>query len=511
MSKTTLQELVVKFTGDSKGLQQAVGQAENSIKSVTTASGLATTALKSMAAAVSVGAIANAARQTLSWADDLGDLAQTLGVTTEKVQALQYAAVANGSSVEEVNQAMLRFTQAVGDAATAGGPLLERMQQLGINVRDANGQIMGMGELLPQVANAIANATTAQEKLSIATDFFGRQAAPSMVRLLGEGAQKLTELEAAALSAGAVLDEETIKKAAEVNSQFELLTLTLGNKFKSAILETIDFFRGVAGAASDAANAVGRFFGISTDQGPYATPVNDQGPFAEPYAIPVGNEGPYAIPVGTSGGPTQIASRSGRSAATGAAVQTMQKVQQEAKKASASVDSLKTVFMQTDYTAQKLDNTFDNTFKDLATSIARGENALDSLRRVALNTIGQIFDGLNSINSGGSAGGGLGGFLATAIGGVFGMGGGKAKVPKFDVGSPYVPRDMLAMLHQGEMIIPAAKAASMRSGGGATVVQNINVSTGVAATVRAEMMGMLPQLKQAAIAGVVDAQQRGAI
>lgn len=509
MSKTTLQELVVKFTGDSKGLQQAVGQAENSIKSVTTASGLATTALKSMAAAVSVGAIANAARQTLSWADDLGDLAQTLGVTTEKVQALQYAAVANGSSVEEVNQAMLRFTQAVGDAATAGGPLLERMQQLGISVRDANGQIMGMGDLLPQVANAIANATTAQEKLSIATDFFGRQAAPSMVRLLGEGAQKLTELEVAARNAGVVLDESMIKKAAEANDKWELLVLTIGTKFKIAIINGIDYMTQLKDAAIDTADYLNKvLFGIDRTARASAS-AQDQGPFA----TPVDDTGPFAIPVGNSGSPTPIKTRGvaggGRSTASAAAVNVMQNVQQEAKGAAASVNNLRTVFVQTDYTAQKLNNTFDNTFKDLATSIARGENALDSLRRVALNTIGQIFDGLNSINSGGSAGGGLGGFLATAIGGFIGLGSGKAK--KFDVGSPYVPRDMLAMVHQGEMIVPAAKAASMRSGGGATVVQNINISTGVAATVRAEVMGMLPQLKQAAVAGVVDAQQRGAI
>ena len=41
------------------------------------------------------------------------------------------------------------------------------------------------------------------------------------------------------------------------------------------------------------------------------------------------------------------------------------------------------------------------------------------------------------------------------------------------------------------------------------VVQNIYVQTGVAQTVRAEMAALLPAFKQQAIAGVVEAKQRG--
>lgn len=46
-------------------------------------------------------------------------------------------------------------------------------------------------------------------------------------------------------------------------------------------------------------------------------------------------------------------------------------------------------------------------------------------------------------------------------------------------------------------------------GGGVTVVQNINVSTGVQQTVRAEIANMLPQIGNAAKAAVADARMRG--
>lgn len=63
----------------------------------------------------------------------------------------------------------------------------------------------------------------------------------------------------------------------------------------------------------------------------------------------------------------------------------------------------------------------------------------------------------------------------------------------------------MAMLHPQETVVDHTKGQS----GGVVVNQVINVSAGVAQTVRAEMMNMLPQFKQQATAGVLDAKRRG--
>ena len=64
----------------------------------------------------------------------------------------------------------------------------------------------------------------------------------------------------------------------------------------------------------------------------------------------------------------------------------------------------------------------------------------------------------------------------------------------------------MAMLHPQETIVDHSNG---QSGSGVTIVQNINVSTGVQQTVRAEIRQMMPQIANSAKAAVVDAKRRG--
>lgn len=69
----------------------------------------------------------------------------------------------------------------------------------------------------------------------------------------------------------------------------------------------------------------------------------------------------------------------------------------------------------------------------------------------------------------GSKGGGgnqIGGWVGSLL----------SSLPSFDVGTPYVPRDMVAMVHQGEKIIPAAQNRS--GGGGQSISVVINMAGG---------------------------------
>jgi hypothetical protein len=94
------------------------------------------------------------------------------------------------------------------------------------------------------------------------------------------------------------------------------------------------------------------------------------------------------------------------------------------------------------------------------------------------------------------------GALGGLLGGIFSL------LPKFDVGTDNVPRDMVAMVHKGEMIIPAAEASAIRSGrgggtgsiGGGTVQVFITAAPELPAMIRAEAQGVAVKVTQQGIA-----------
>jgi phage-related minor tail protein len=114
-------------------------------------------------------------------------------------------------------------------------------------------------------------------------------------------------------------------------------------------------------------------------------------------------------------------------------------------------------------------------------------------RAAASRVVSGLFSSA-AANPGGSASKAVG--LIGGVGKVLGFAdGGVVPGPK---GAP-VP----AVVHGGETITPPGE------GGGAGVVQNINISPGLPETVRAEISQFMPAIRQAAVEAVEGARRRG--
>jgi len=99
-----------------------------------------------------------------------------------------------------------------------------------------------------------------------------------------------------------------------------------------------------------------------------------------------------------------------------------------------------------------------------------------------LNTLGGGLESYGNMDGGGYTGNG------PRSGGLDGKGG------------------FMMMMHPRETVIDHTKG---QSGGQVVVNQTINVTTGVQQTVRAEIMGLMPQIQEASKAAVLDAKRRG--
>lgn len=132
----------------------------------------------------------------------------------------------------------------------------------------------------------------------------------------------------------------------------------------------------------------------------------------------------------------------------------------------------------------QLGATFESAFEKAISDGEKLSDVLDSLlddivrlmTRLVItepltNAITDMFKG-----GGNSSGGGGGGFLS----GLFDW------LPSFDVGTNKVPRDMIAQIHKGEMIVPAYDADKIRNGGsGAGGPVNINIVNNAGVDVKA--------------------------
>lgn len=105
----------------------------------------------------------------------------------------------------------------------------------------------------------------------------------------------------------------------------------------------------------------------------------------------------------------------------------------------------------------------DGNFKDIGSSFTSLINKMVA-EAAAANLARELFGGLVKGGSGdGIFGKALGSFASSIFGGA----------PKFATGTDFVPRDMLAMVHKGEAIIPAQRNLP---GNNSSNVTNINVS-----------------------------------
>ena len=131
-----------------------------------------------------------------------------------------------------------------------------------------------------------------------------------------------------------------------------------------------------------------------------------------------------------------------------------------------------------------------------------------------------LFSGLASLLGGGTPGYGASAALGASGSGVMASGGfvpfigpGMASGGAMAAGSPAVVgehgREIFVPSSAGRMLsVPQSKAA-VNGGGGATVNQTINVTTGIQQTVRAEIQSLMPQIAAASTQAVLNARRRG--
>lgn len=145
--------------------------------------------------------------------DELGRMARAAGVPVDRFSRLATATRLLGGDVESLSGGLKnlsdRITDAAKDSESEAGKAFE---QLGLSVRDSNGQIKTTEQMLNEVADALAKVPSDTLRASAAVDIFGG-AATKLLPILENGSAGLEEYAREADRLGTVVTEQQSKTA----------------------------------------------------------------------------------------------------------------------------------------------------------------------------------------------------------------------------------------------------------------------------------------------------------
>lgn len=199
----------VKFTGDTSGLEKSVKRAEGVVSS------FAKGTLAGLAGALSVGMFVQAGRAALNFADDIGKMAQKVGMSTEALSKLTYAAKLSDVSMQELQVGV----QMLSKNMEAGS---EGLAALGISATDSAGNLRSTADVFADVAEAFANMEDGAGKTAIAMNIFGRSGA-QLIPLLNSGRDGLKDMGDEAKRFGVVVSSNAAQGAERFNDNLTRL------------------------------------------------------------------------------------------------------------------------------------------------------------------------------------------------------------------------------------------------------------------------------------------------
>lgn len=215
----------------------------------------ATLIAASLAAAAAPAAVFAKTLDTIREASSLAKAADRVGLTTKSFQELQFGMHLAGVEANTFERGMATFAEKIGEAGTRGNRLGEILKANGVAIRDQNGRFRTTEALLRDYARLISNAGSEQEQLTLATEAFGDRAGREFVTALKGGEQAINDMASAAKDAGGVIDEELLRKAEELDDQFEILWRNFEINSKSAILTAVSFLDQVGAKLGELGNS----------------------------------------------------------------------------------------------------------------------------------------------------------------------------------------------------------------------------------------------------------------
>ncbi|WP_437228757.1 hypothetical protein SH661x_002321 [Planctomicrobium sp. SH661] len=219
----------------SSGLNAArselAGFGQSTIKSM---AGIATGIVAGFAAVSGISAFKDLTLSAMQSVDETGELADTIGTTTEQLIGLQHAASLGGSSAEGLTKGMQKMLANVGAARQGIGSAKGVLDQFGLSANELAAQ--DPSQTFIQLAEKISQLPSASDRAAAAIKIFGKSG-QEMLPMLSGGAAGIQAMMDEADKLGMTFSNVDSQKVAEANDAIDRMKgAVMGVAQQAAIL-----------------------------------------------------------------------------------------------------------------------------------------------------------------------------------------------------------------------------------------------------------------------------------
>ena len=194
-------------------------------------------ALGALVPAAGIAGLTALAKGSIDAADNLNDLRQRTGVSVENLSKFGAAAEDAGSSIDEVAKSMGRLSKGIVDPASKTN---EALKSIGINSRDASGNVRGVDAIMLDLADKFAKMPDGAQKTALAMELFGKSGA-NLIPMLNGGREALSQYQA-------TISGDMASAADQFNDSLNAIARSLAGPFNQAVTALLPILTQVAQA-----------------------------------------------------------------------------------------------------------------------------------------------------------------------------------------------------------------------------------------------------------------------
>jgi len=200
------------FETDSKRAEKRLRELQKTAKQFGVAVGSAVVAAGAALTTVTV--------QAIQFADQIDEMSQRIGVSTEQLSGWAYAAKLSGTSLDSLTNALPKLSKNMAAAQDEGSRLGQLFKAIGVDTVDAAGNLRDVEDVLPDLADRFKALDNDTLEAALAMELFGRSGA-ELLEFLNRGSDGIKTLTDRAAQLGIVIGTDTAANAAEFNDRLD--------------------------------------------------------------------------------------------------------------------------------------------------------------------------------------------------------------------------------------------------------------------------------------------------